>query len=599
MLPRAEAKPGDLDAPLLSRACVVLVTILAVEGALLYSRLHPAGQYEVSIYSHAAPSFIALGALSVVAIGGTTAAALYQKSQWVPVGLLCFFVISVGIALVPSSRGYELPNAFDEATHVGLSKDILQNHRLAIVDFYPATHLLVASLVAVAHIPLADSVPLTGKIFFSIMVGGTYVLVRRLAGELPAVFATMAAGSMVFFYTDLFPDGYAACLFPAFFFTIVRFSQDRTLPWALLSILLVLFLPALHPLGALACMAGIVCIEISRLARLRRLGPHGLSTLPILVLVVLGAWLTQYAIFWQNFSRSFSKFLNLESTATPFTQTAATGAARLGLSTKALLIAGLASFGEVIVLFGMTVGAFAFSLWFLLRRRAPLGQTYNWLGLFAVLVFGAWLVDYIVPLTGLRSGRLLWFALPMMFPFCGLFLARVGKTSIRGSRLVTAGAVVLLLSLAVAGGEVSYQPSPLTEAPGADMSKSVAEASVWFGAHADRTLPLISATNAPPFRYMDYTMGVDEASKYYPVDDLAFVQDHFGYQTHENAGAEKSRPTYVIAELGSLVKIYTGVYKAIGRFNSSDTSRLQSDPTTNLVYTDGQASVYVITPQPP
>ena len=300
-------------------------------AALAVASTSPATGFESSIYE-STPLFFWVFLLASLFIGVFTL--IYQafhddkRRIWL-VAFLLVMLANFSLFVLPGLRGYEFIGKADALTHIGFTMDIIQDGQLAMDDFYPITHILVAQCKEILGISIFDVglyLPGFFTILFMLFSLLLVMAITRSKGKILLVTACsvivlpVGAGA-------IFPEIHCAGLFTLFFpfalglYFLSLQAKNNRFGFAVAFLLLMIFFAFVHQLVTLSLILMLSFIEITK-HFLKRPGYlvlkngealHGPSQIaPILVLFIVSlAWVMNYSLFAGEAEESF-KFLRGE-----------------------------------------------------------------------------------------------------------------------------------------------------------------------------------------------------------------------------------------------------------------------------------------------
>jgi hypothetical protein len=137
----------------------------------------------------------------------------------------------------------------------------------------------------------------------------------------------------------------------------------------------------------------------------------------------------------------------------------------------------------------------------------------------------------------------------------------------------------------------SLYPSPIILRPTPEVTEMDISSTQWLINYSN---PYVKTTTimTPVFRFADGIIGTQNSKtifeKYPPT-----IPDHFNYTMHDYFGDSYEDDRYaLITKFDSI--IYVTVWDAVGRFNSHDFEKLETDKTTEKLYSNGDSNVWYI-----
>lgn len=290
---------------------IFIFLFLLLSVALIITWNAPAVGYEVSIY-RSTPLILWVSLISSVIVGITvvvTSAAkneFDQCSLWKIGFLLIFLSYVVCLALFIIRSYYMLGVGGDAASHIGWIKDILNIGHLPTSLIYPTIHIYLSETILITGLDLIFLHKIAPLIFSLLCILFMYVFARTLLSKSAEVLlAVVISCSLAFgWYLDLTANALANHFLPFALFLVVRYLQQRTWPWTIALVAVLLLYPVFHPVPAaflgltfLTLWIPLILPKITEILREGKInysnlsGPNFRLVLPFLILL---AWF----IFW-------------------------------------------------------------------------------------------------------------------------------------------------------------------------------------------------------------------------------------------------------------------------------------------------------------
>ena len=331
--------------------------------------------------------------------------------------------------------------------------------------------------------------------------------------------------------------------------------------------------------------------------------------LPLLFFVTLMLWIWKKYWVWNYSIVSVAGWFHAELLKDPMTEKAAEAFEKLGLDTSGQLELFVGMFGHYFIYLGLSliaIGAIA--------RRGFVSPSDDNRGIFLYSVFfvpatAIWLTDYIMPLTTLSSGRIIWLVTALFPTFVGLALYRIGgletneiEKEIRGDVGLNSGktvrelGVILIIIICSVIGIFAIHPSPLTLQANWATSYAMVDGQRWLLERGDPNINVLNSGTTSPGRYADALFGIGTTERNYP-SAIRNEQnyDHFNYNLgYATFGESFEGNRYMILRENFIKLLYTELYPKMGRFNSDDLYRLRLDPSNDKLYTNEDTQILYI-----
>lgn len=598
-----------------------IICFLFILVALILIRRNPSQGYEVSIYS-AIPSLIWV--LLISAIVGGAAIVVYQvlKSKetrnWWKVGLLLILLSNLIIALLPALRGYAFSGRADHLSHFGAVKDILQFGNFSS-NVYPLTHTLISQFCLVLNIPSMNMMCFAAPLFYLLFVAFTYLLYQEILPKPAAILATVSSTMLFcYYYVRVVPFGFAAIMFPLIFFLYFKAWNKPSLSLKLLVISLIGLIVFFHPVTSLVLTLSLIIIELSKplfnrlfIAKKKQepstsAGRISLSLVAI-SFIVLMLWVWNNYNFWSNSVvntfRWFSGELLRPAIDRSLVEYTLSGFAKLGLGPLGQLELLIRAQGHIIICLLLAL----MTIIMILRRRIPLSIRYTQsvfsLSIIFWVIATAGLLSYFRALTILNSGRLMYYIFSVAPPLIGMSLYWIIGIEHRNggitgsyrprfykSKLTRGIAIISIIMVCFVICIFAIYPSPSTYQRNPQVSHMEMAGASWFLNKRDTQFEFMDIGGAITPHFERAVHGNREAN--YPERMNTWLGDHFNYTQYESFGESFTEDRYLILNEHDKV-LYTEVWPT-GRFNWSDFTRLEKDPSVDKLYVNGEMDAWYV-----
>jgi hypothetical protein len=579
-----------------------------------------------------------------------------EHNGW-KVGLVLILVSYTAILSLLIVRGYALWNATgDDSSHLGMVQTIIATGHIGNTNFYPIAHIYAAeisSICSIAPVVLHKGMPLTLALLY---VAFMYLLAKAVLPHKGAVIlATLASLTLLYgSYLRFMPNVLANLLFPLALFLVIKSFTSSSWRWQWLLIVMVLLFPVFHPVPTVALAVVLVAATLAKVVldkvtkNTRRIADSGVKFSLIALAILLiwgGGWISSYSNVSVGVARMLipESYSIPESTLSESTLSEST-LSESTLSESTLLIKGYPRpepytletapdlprvsgnvpnfvrliddirhgqeygysapeaffkiYGGILLYILLALIAFPI-LWRRLRKQANLRNLvllYGPLAAIALLIVGLYF-------TGLDFGPLRF--LPYIPLICTIFVGYVGYELIeragiskRSSRVrVLAPILVGIVLLGAFGsGAANLYASPYNLNDNYQTTRTEIVGMDWLFDNKAYSLA-ISDHCLPPGRFADFLLTPEERSWRRDIPWLDGIQppSHFGYHKQTWLGGWYLKDAYLV--LGERDKLrYVEVYPKLAkyRFYPEDFERLNSDPTLDKLYTNGECDIWLI-----
>jgi hypothetical protein len=609
--PGQEASMDKLLTLAASALVTAALTVVVTSG-------HAQG-YEASIYK-AYPSYFWLFLLLAYVLGLSILirhAFIEKESKWWLAGLAVVLLSSSILLLLPFFRGYVALGYMDPLYSLGFIKDIeLTGHfgaaRQAGENFYPALHILVASLDYVTGLKAEQVVQLIPALFFAFYVVSVYLLSREVVKQRgPALL--MAALASLPLYTSTGNESFAFpiprmetfLLLPFVLYLFVKARKGKSIAFAVPLVLLLLALPAFHPgdggpfiIGVLLTL-GLASRLYDGLRRWRmKQNTVVRSELwenvanPVLILCTTWfIWFSAFGMFDVSV-RSWGDWL-IRGVSRSEASITLDVLSRAQVPIQDIILLTIKRHGHQIAFFLVSAMIAAGVGRTLLSSRGKTDPN-------LVVLSALFVVTALATVFSFLAGTMVGFTRFIVYGvFAAALLNGYGLYKLlegRRNKAVAALAMVFLLIL-VGQGIANVYPSPFVAQANAQVTRADREGMKWLLAYQDEDLfveqvaftQLANAVSIGGYKVRPRNLrDWEEVNRTTP--------DHFGYRENDTFGASYEDDRYFVSHALSRV-IYTETipeYTAGWRWTPDDFARLESDVTVSRLYDSGGFEVFYV-----
>ena len=590
----------DRTTKIISIICFAFILI----ALFVIAKSPPASGYEISIYD-AYPWYFWF--FLVASITGGIGILVHQafaeqKSSWWPMGLFMVIFANLIVILLPIFRGYFISDVGDEISHLGMIKDIALTGRVGRENVYPISHILSISLSYISGLDYRSIIKIVPAIFYSIYIGGLYLLAKTIGEKFGQVLLVMAFGSVLLFtYFNIFflPTQFFLYLIPLILMLLLKKSNSaHALYYALIFIIMLLPMPFLHPLGSVFLILLFLLFELSILIYhfLIRRGyvqsaaisyPSKTALLPALVVfIIFFMWFSAFALFHTTVMQAYEWFVY--GHGTPPVETMAEQLRMAGFTILDFIDLLIKNYGHCLIFTLLSLTAIVIILRNLRSRNSPRIEE-----IFFSLFFLIFSVFYIQTLLGAfittgRSLRIYCWSLMVSTVLNGIvFHEWISK--LKGKRFkIYISLLAIIIIIAAIIGVFNVYPSPHIKMGNAQVTEMDFDGMQWFFEHknSDGTFYF----DQLPFRAPHAIFGRD-APKPKTVGRFSQIPPHLGYENNETLAYSFDSDAYIV--ISERVKaIKTKLWPDVGRYTLSDLNLLSSDPAVSKIYFNGELEIW-------
>lgn len=572
---------------------------LTLSEVLAYST--PAQGYEGSIYNSAPLLmwvFVVLTFVGGMNIIITLLSINEEKSaKMLALGMVALLSAKAFLLIMPYIRGYEGWTG-DHMSHIGLIKEIIANGHFDQFNAYPMTHLFSSEFLLITNADLLTVnllTPLLSVLFvLFIYLLATTILKhpgQQIIAALMAAVILLGGGYNVY----LMPNGWSIFLLPLIFYLYFR---SYALLFRGLFIFFLVICTLFHPLTALILISSLISMRLIDFLLAHplkwnlksiRITSQRITSFVLLGLISFLPWVLSFQQFKINLRVMWAQVITGFS-SNPIDN--------IGGSLDKINVHGL----DFILLFVKMYGAATILIFFslvgiyMLMRKARTTEVrsmeYNYMSLAGLFLISSMLyVGYLIGIPGLGAlagDRIIFYA-EVMTP---LLAAPVVYWAVKHHGRYnehTFAAIFIILLLASTASIVSLFPSPEIYRPNGQVTDADLNGSVWFLEKKDNST--YGYILSPPARLFSAILGHMAADERSDLKSVTQLTDHFGYYSNNTLTDQLSNDAYIITSEVDR-EAYTTVWLEVGRFTTSDFTRLDLDNDVSRIYTNGGIDVH-------
>lgn len=584
--------------------------LLAVATFLAWNS--PTTGYESSIY-YATPMavwiclFLAI-AFSIIATLGSLYLIKEHNKLWIS-GLLLITLISIFVSALYLIRSYAILDASgDTGTHLGLVKDIMATGHFPYVTLqYPAMHALLVQLSLTLGVNPIVIINLITPFWGLLYVAFIYLLAKSLLPSTKAtVLITLITACTFFGVVFLVPSNLADLMFPMALFVLFKSFEEKAWAWRILLLLILFFFPLLHQITSVAIAVVLATALVSYIFIAKhKHSAKQTSIVAALALSFLVIWLSLWQLpTIQNTMPSIIPASGADiTTSTSGIPTNTSHLNRLIAEINFVSSYGYSvaeqffkQYGALLVFLALTMAI----LPYLLRARLKHWKTISLYG--ALIIIGLIMIAFFF--TAIRFGpyRFVTYLLILGAIFSGFAASLSLKWTIGKGKLASTIALglITLLLLGVATNSVLIKyPSPYILSPSLQNTQAELRGAEWFIDNKNMSMQTSGWTFVLR-RYINYFQGAQATYGQYSsaADHTNRLPRHFGYTKYDMIGQNFNNTTYIVlTELNKRYYVDVLPKMATDFLLPSDFDRIDTDPSANLIYTNGGLDIWYAYPK--
>lgn len=585
--------------------------------------INPANFYELSIYD-AVPTQIWLllilcsvcgFILSYVSIFSTD-----RKPVLFGIGLLSLILGRFVLLNIPFFRGYYCWKG-DTITHIAMSLDIL-NDGTWWRNAYPFTHIFSDSVIMVTGLPILPTINYIPSFFSIFFVISIYLLSKSIFNNNKVVMlcticsAAVLLGGKINTLFYAFGIGYIYLIF--FIYLLIKSGGTKNrIKFGALLILVTLACPMIHPFVSLIfCGFIIVYLILPFISRSLHIAPIDQNIItkqysnkrPILLIIqilVLFYWITFGVrnIFDQNI-RYVSSMIQTLSLDNPEGVKLASSVEKLSLSYLDTIWLVVKTAGaDIIFCSTILVTSLILLRKYWLTRDGIYGQGNSHVDKYVlyILVLEICLTGFyvgsligIIPGAGALNSQRLLLLIPLLSPILvGYAIFEYLKS--RNSNTISHSIISCVIVFSIILGVIGVFQSPIIMRANVQTEEKDINEISWFLDHKSPSFTEITIISdpwrlgGPVYGYRELRTRSDINQGY----ETPIFADHFNYAGTQYIGQNYVADKYGIFLMADKI-IYEQLWSALNRFNSSDFSRMNIDPSVDKLYQNGEGDIWYI-----
>jgi len=586
--------------------------------ALVIINKHPITGSELSIYGSLSPQVL-LFLIAPVLVGiGIIIYGVHQNQNIWLIGLLLILYSNLILVLLPYLKGYYFSDGMDNIFHLGYIRDIINTGHFGIDNTYPAVHIFTTELSAVLALSPDFVINIIGPMFYILFVLFTFMCAKEIMPIQAAILAATASTVLsCYYYTEIFPYGFALIMFPFIFFLYFRYLKTNTVGIAILLIIMIALIAIFHPVASLSLTIALLLLEFGKWIFRKFYGKQREKsyqhshqgerinlTFPTISFCFLAIWTWVHPNLWNAAAENVKDLFTGTVVVQPLVTFAQENLNKLGLGISGELLLLVRLYGTTFIYLGLSLIAII-----IIFKKIVITEYDNLMKMFiySIAFFPfviIWLIDYVKPLTTLSSGRLI-YAATLFFPLlAGLTLYKLGKPLTNNNQrnnvnpiFRMAGnivpSIIVLLILAVCSVQTifSLYPSPSIYQPFPGISHAYFQGEAWLVQNGNPNTRVLNLYTTSPESIASAIWGTEP--KIYPETNPLTIPFHFGYASNQTLGQSFKGDTYLFL-ISSNKLLYTNIWPQVGRLTLNDFTKLEEDPSVDSIYSNGEAQDYYI-----
>jgi len=583
-----------------------LALLLAAIAVMLLNK--PAAGYEISLYAaYPAYFFVFLILAYVISTLSVLYCVFYGKvNKLTSVNVFVIMAINFILLFQPYIRGYALFQREDAMTHLGYVKDILLTGHIGHSNFYPFIHVETANLQLLSGLDLMFIRELLPYTCYLVYIFFIYLLVSSVIKDKKFGLLSLLFASIPFMSDCLInftSSGTLFFLIPLIMYVLYRHISRFSFATSLLSLILVLAVPFMHPefafLLILIALVLAVTLYIYRSRKAHVSAPdESLLAIVSFILIVFLSWILSFRQFFIYILIFYGIFLKVVTGGSYGAGVSPVTTYSSMLSKSQIVIVDLLRlfftlYGPILIYILLGLFFFVILSYHFYKTKKYDIYVISFMSLFAILaIFTVVLIGMPLIITYNRIFKYV-LLLSVILISIGFFYA-IKKREARKNVIVSI--IMVILSISMLLSMFSLYPSPIIYSYNYQVTHMELAGAGWFLDHGN--------TNVMPV-YLFYTFGrfANEIQgceqsqysnyKYSIISIDSLPPDHFNY--HKKAYLGDSYPSDRYLFINKLTRMfYLDLWPTINRYNAGDFYRLDRDASVSCIYTNGEMDIYDI-----
>jgi hypothetical protein len=586
--------------------------ILFALSILIASNYIGDGMYELSIYTAYPFQFWLLIILSILAgYLRSILDILFIKEGYRWVWGLLLIMITVGFIIsLPYFRDYFLNGLWDASYHYSSSLEIIHEGIPNLNDFYPILHILVSVFATFSGLPINKGMTLFPVIFYFIGVCNISVLacVVDKRPEVRGLIIVISSFPLFYFFQGMFYPTQAAVYMLPFSLALLLIARFGAFNWrtSIFFILLLFFLPFLHPLGVITTLLLMVIVfitevifprkQFARFSIERITHPYErISASFFMLLIAWFLWFSTFKYFGMAINIITNAFLYGMSGFNSF-ENYSKAAQRVSLDIGTILRLIVFTYGPTLIFLGVTGIAVLVMIIKVKAKTYKPNPNLLILPIFILILVVIGASSLFLNLIAENPIRYLNYAIilspvlisPVLYDY---YIVKLNKTV---PFMVISFIILMLIFCGAIIGVFNIYFSPITGEAGNGYSYALQAGIQRFmesSSNNDGRIYSINGDNR--IFYTSRPLGLMQQFKNEsPRWEVDIVPAHFGYQGMPDAqGHIFTNPEYLYITSYDY-HTYTNVWPEGGRMTPIDFKFLDIDSKWNKVYDSGDFSLY-------
>lgn len=525
----------------------------------------------------------------------------YEKSYLLTIFLIQLILCKSFFLYLPYIRGYLYLWAGDSLSHVGYVIDILTTGHITSTNYYPVTHLLIASVSLLSGLSV-ESVSRYSTPFLSIIyISFIYFFAKSVLLDKESQLISLIISCTMFstYQFSISPNGWSIFYAPLLL-SFLLFKNFKTLEYQILLVISFILMVFFHILSALILiflMLEIIFLDVIfnktysslNTSYFKRFIKHPFLNLSILECVMFSMWILSFKKFNLNLKNIYDALI-LGAKSTGLIVDISSKLDKIQLNGIDIVFLAIKMYGDTFIYIILAIIA----LWILFKNKNKFNSN-----LFIVLLFFfSCLVGYLIYLFNIIPGFRYFAAhrFLMYIVICiPIFTAYIFKYLKLTKNNFYFTICLFLIMIASIISILAVHQSPWITQPNPQITHMQISGMEWYFSYYNSSLGTVYI-KILPWRYADQLFGIDgrinrNIGMYNPLDN--YLPDHFNYSINETLGNSYDTDKYALISKYD-ESTYTGVWNTTGRFSIQDFKNLENDRTVCKIYSNYEFDVWYV-----
>ncbi|MPW38614.1 hypothetical protein GBV73_02720 [Thermococcus sp. 101 C5] len=564
----------------------------------------PSEGYELSIYD-AYPTYFFI--LILISFSCSFLGVLYNIfTRKITISCLAniftIVMLNAVLVLLPIFRGYAFYQRHDALSHVGMIKDILISGHVGDNNFYPVFHIISSVIIQITNLNFFLIRELIPAYFYYLYVISISLISIKITGDRSAgLFAFLFAsvpllGGRRIAFT---PSDNLFFLLPFIFYIFYLDLYKSSIETKVLLIVILLLIPYMHPEIVILLMIIFVLFPLSgylskAISKINQSANKGTWHLCLVLFTSFFTWFSMFSRFSFYTRRLYFSFLGAMSTppieyySTLFSRSKLTEIEVLELFIKRegahFIYLILASLVVLIIVKNM-----------LSNRKVEFNHLF--FGLVFLLSSFLMVISLFVDIV-IGYERVLKYVILFSTLLVSVFFINYKKNLLLQKNKIFFLMIFLILIISTTISTFNLYPSPIIKSYNQQVTSMEISGTSWLIEFGDKNLePIDMFITFGRFVHalQGYQYSMQENKLYATAlyNTKRYPPDHFNYTHFGTLGESYSEDKYMLTN--KLMKLfYFELWPKHARFTPNDFVKLNSDPTVDKIYLNGELEIYYI-----